>query len=181
MPQPYRPPPALPPFPTTDAFGLPMLSLLAEASETPEERTKRVVLVRRVAFRFYRTVVEHLGEEGRELFRGFAARRRGRERGPTDTERDGELLARVDACLKEATSEAERDALPRLLSEALHKESGGCFGNSPSAIEKHIRGLLKLDRRGGLKAAQKAIEASRRRPLSDPWPEPGPNRVPDTK
>jgi hypothetical protein len=148
-----------------------MLSLLAEASETPEERTKRVVLVRRVAFRFYRTVVEHLGEEGaRELFRGFAARRRGRERGPTDTRRDGELLARVDACLKEATSEAERDALPRLLSEALHKESGDYFGNSPSAIEKHIRGLLKLDRRGGLKAAQKAIEASRRRPLSDPWP-----------
>ena len=164
------------PLPTADEFGLPLLSLLAEACETSEERTKRVRLVRRAAFRFYRRIVEHLGEEtAARLFEYFSKRGKGRPSGSANPARDGELWTTYQARLK-MTREVDQAALPRILAASLHEERGRYFGNSAAAIEKRLRRLMNQqeDRRGRLKAGKEALEAARRRPLTEGWQEPSP-------
>jgi hypothetical protein len=160
------------PFSATDEFGLPVLSLLGEVRETPEKRTKRVRFVRRAAFRFYRRIVEHLGEDAAaKLFECFSKGVKGRPSGSADPVRDGELWTAYQAFLK-LTREEDQAALPRLLAQSLYEERGRYFGNSAAAIEKRLRRLMKQqqDRRGRIKAAKKGLEAARRRPLTEPWP-----------
>jgi hypothetical protein len=173
--KPKRPPfpgPPFQPFPANDEFGLPALSLLGEAYETPETRTKRVRFVRRAAFRFYRRIVDNLGEDAAaRLFKCFSKGVKGRPSGSADPTRDGELWAAYQAFLK-LTREEDQGALPRLLADSLYEERGRYFGNSAAAIEKRLRRLIKQqqDRRGRIKAAKKGVEAARRRPLTEPWP-----------
>lgn len=181
--------PPFEPFPATDEFGLPVLSLLSEARETPENRTKRVRSVRRAAFRFYRRIVENLGEDAAaKLFECFSKGVKGRPSGSADPVRDGELWTAYQAFLK-LTRDDDKAALPRLLAQSLYKERGGYFGNSAAAIEKRLRRLItqQQDQGGRLKAAKKSLEAARRRPLTEPWPGTKPVAVkvastePDTK
>ena len=160
-----------PPFRGYDEFGLPVLSLLTEIWETPDERAKRVRLVRRAAFRFYRRLVEHLGEEeGVKLVASFGRRWEGRQRGSTNLARDGELLARYRACLGKAASKAERATLPRKVAEEMYHAHGARFGSSADAIEKRLRRLLSQGPRERAINAKHALEAARRRPLTEPWP-----------
>jgi hypothetical protein len=160
-----------PPLNDRDEFGLPMLSLLTEVSETPEERAKRVKFVRRAAFHFYRRIVEHLGEEKcAKLFANFGRRREGRQRGSTNPERDGELLARHAHLVQQATSAAGRAAAPRKAAEAVYRDRGARFGNSADALEKRLRRLLSQGPGERATDAKRALEAARRRPLTEPWP-----------
>jgi hypothetical protein len=145
---------------------------LAEAAETPGERTKRIARVQRVALRFYRTVVEHLGEEeARSLFETFLKRTRGQPSGSRNPIRDGELYEEYLANLGKVTSDPEREALPRVLAEEMSRTRGSYFGNSAVAIEKKLRRILKKqqDPRWRLKAAKDQLEVLRRRPLGEPW------------
>ena len=134
-------PQSVPPLPKTDEFGLRIVSLLGQTLEAPEEKAMRIRRVRRFAFRAYRAVAFHLGdEEARKMFDGFLskARRMGRPGGSSDPSRDEVMLEVYDALAAGAT-EAEREALPRTLGELLEPE----FGNSAEAREKHIRRLLR--------------------------------------
>jgi hypothetical protein len=98
-----------PNFPKTDEFGLRWVSVLAEAAEPADEQEQRLRLVRRFAFRAYRAVCRHLGEEeARRLFAGFISPspRERRPRGPHDARRDRELLAEYDRLAAIATTPA---------------------------------------------------------------------------
>jgi len=168
-----RPPwqPLCPPPPSNDCGESPVLSALGEALESPEARAKRVRLAKREAFRSYRFVAEHLGEEeAAKLFANFGRRREGRQRGSTNPERDGELLARHAHLVEQATSEAERAAAPRKAAEAVYRDHGARFGNSADALEKRLRRLLGQGPRERATDAKRALEAARRRPLTEPWP-----------
>jgi hypothetical protein len=163
------PPPS---FRDHDEFGLPVLSLLGEACETPEERTKRVRRVRRATFHFYRRIVEHLGEEeAAKLMASFGRRREGREPGSTNPRRDRELLAYYWASFEKAGSEAERAALPRKVAEEVFQAHGVRLGNSADAIEKRLRRLLSKGSRERAIDAKRVLEVARRRPLTEPWPD----------
>jgi hypothetical protein len=142
-----------PNFPKTDEFGLPSYSLLLERAD---EQERRLRLVRRFAFRAYRVVCGHLGEEeARKLFGGFISepRRMGRPRGPSSPTRARELLARYDQLAAVATSPAERAKLPRKVAESF--ATGRT--DTAEADEKHLRRLIRQqDRKTALFVASQA-------------------------
>jgi len=151
-------PQSVPPLPKTDEFGLQIVSLLGQALEAPEEKAMRSRRVRRSAFRAYRAVALHLGdEEAKKIFEGFIskARRMGRPGGSSDPSRDEVMLEVYDALATGAT-EAQREALPRTLGELLEPE----FGNSDEARVKHIRRLLRWRER------RRALDVARYRRLT---------------
>jgi hypothetical protein len=146
-------PVSVPPPTTSSEFGLPSLSLLGEVLETAEARGERHTRVRRAAFRFYRRIVDILGEaEAKRLFWGFVTepRRRGRKRRPVDPARDEEFLWRFFECQRHLSPD-EMPKLPRALAAAL----GPRFGASPEAREKKLRRLLKAwERKQALQKAR---------------------------
>jgi hypothetical protein len=150
-------PPLIPlPPRATDRFDLPRTSLLSEACESAEERKARLRTVRRQAFMFYKTVCDQLGQdETKKLFDGFWKRRPGRQRGPTNPDRDRALLEEYDDRHALTTSDAERERLPREIGHLANDRFPGVFGNSASAIEKHLRRLTtSRERRQSLIAAR---------------------------
>jgi hypothetical protein len=168
MRRPMRLPPmiSLPPR-ATDEFGLPRTSFLSEACEPAEEREDRLRAVRRQAFKFYRAVCGHLGEEeAKKLFGGFWKRREGRRRGSTNPEKDRALLEEYDDRLAKTRCDAERERLFREIGELARDRFPGVFGNSAPAIEQHLRRLVASRKRAlALIAAQ-----SRRWSQSQPQP-----------
>jgi hypothetical protein len=140
----------------TDRFDLPRTSFLSEASESDAEREARLRAVHRQAFKFYRAVCDQLGEdETKKLFEEFWKRREGRQRGSTKPERDRALLEEYDDRYVMTTSDAERESLRRKIAESAHDRFPGVFGNSPSAIDKHLQRLIdSRERRQALIAAQ---------------------------
>lgn len=152
--------------------GCPCCRCWRKRARRPRNGRKRVRFVRRAAFRFYRRIVENLGEDAAaKLFECVSKGVKGRPSGSADPVRDGELWTAYQASLK-LTREEDQAALARLLAESLYEERGRYFGNSAAAIEKRLRRLIKQqqDRRGRIKAAKKSLEAARRRPLTKPWP-----------
>jgi hypothetical protein len=103
-------PQSVPPLPKTDEFGLRIVSLLGQTLEAPEEKAMRIRRVRRFAFRAYRAVAFHLGdEEARKIFDGFIskARRMGRPGGSSDPSRDEVMLHTRKAFTKLTTKETD--------------------------------------------------------------------------
>ena len=102
---------------------------------------QRLRLVRRFAFRAYRAVCRHLGEEeARKLFDGFISPspREERPRGPHDARRDRELLAEYGRLAAKATTPAERAKLPRRVAESRVRG----LEDTAEADQKHLRRLL---------------------------------------
>jgi hypothetical protein len=131
-----------PNFAKTDEFGLRLVSVLGEANEPAGERKKRLKTVRRFAFRAYRAVCRHLGEEeAKRLFAGFLSPspRQGRPRGPHDARRDRERLAEHERLAAKATTSAERAKLPRRVAESRVRG----LEDTAEADEKHLRRLLQ--------------------------------------
>ena len=99
-----------------------MRSLLAQVIFEPaDEREQRLRLVRRFAFRAYRAVCRHLGEEqARKLFAGFISPplRDKRPRGPHDARRARELAEEHGRLAAKATTSAERAKLPRRVAKS---------------------------------------------------------------
>jgi hypothetical protein len=106
-----------------------------------------------------------------ELFEVFSKRGRGRPAGSRNPTRDAELYEEYRVRLMTVNSDAEREALPRVLANELHQTRRGYFGNSAAAIEKKLRRILEdqRDPRARLAAAKDQLEAARRRPLAEPW------------
>jgi hypothetical protein len=136
-----------PPVPKTDEFGLPLRSHMGQVMFEPaDEREKRLRIVRRFAFRAYRAVCRHLGEEqARKLFAGYISPspREERARGPHDPRRAGELLAEYGRLAAKATTPAERAKLPGRVAESRVRG----FENAAEADEKHLRRLLQRQER----------------------------------
>jgi hypothetical protein len=136
-----------PPVPKTDEFGLPLRSLLAQVIFEPaDEREQRLRLVRRFAFRAYRAVCRHLGEEqARKLFAGFISPplRDKRPRGPHDARRARELAEEHGRLAAKATTSAERAKLPRRVAKSRVRG----FENTAEADEKLLRRLLRQQER----------------------------------
>lgn len=136
-----------PPVPKTDEFGLPLRSHMGQVIFEPaDEREQKLRLVRRFAFRAYRAVCRHLGEEqARKLFAGFISPspREERPRGPHDARRDRALLAEHGRLAAKATTLAERAKLPRRVAESRVRG----FENTAEADEKQLRRLLHRQER----------------------------------
>jgi hypothetical protein len=115
-------------------------------------------------------MIEQLGEDGaRRLFEALSKRRRGRPAGSRNPTRDAELYEEYRVRLMRVNSEAEREALPRVLANELYENRRGYFGHSAAAIEKKLRRILEGHSRAPLAAAKDQLEAARRRPLAEPW------------
>jgi hypothetical protein len=125
-------------------FGLPPLPT---EPETAMARLKRQARVHRnaelVLTALFGALRAHLGEEeARRLFE--PPPRNGR--GVSDAERDRELLDRYDVL----------GVTPSALAEICYAEDPRRFGNSPEAIEKHIRRLV--DKREKREAEKREFE-----------------------
>jgi hypothetical protein len=154
------------PVPKTDEFGLPLRSHTGQVTfESAAEREQRLRLVRRFAFRAYRAVCRHLGEEqARKLFAGLISPspRDERPRGPHDARRGRELLEEYSRLAATATTPAEHAKLPRRVAESRVRG----FENTAEADEKLLRRLLhRLERETALLQARS--DRLRRRMMGD--------------
>ncbi|MDQ2082448.1 hypothetical protein RA307_19855 [Xanthobacteraceae bacterium Astr-EGSB] len=122
--------------PSRDIFGLPYLTLLAQAGESEKERRQRVAKVEKGVAAAFKAAVSHLGEENaRELF-ARVTRRPKRGRGKA-------LAADRDYCLLAAYDEAvQRGETVASLARRL-RASGIELGNTVAAIAAQIRKLVK--------------------------------------
>jgi hypothetical protein len=125
-----------------DRFGLP---IPPSGPETAEARRWRKAIARRqaelVMAELFIKLKANLGEaEAREFFDRFSTPQRPGHRGPSDHKLNDRLLDLYDLLLEKTD---DRPSLPRLIGQQLHCTSPGQFGNSPDAIEKRIRRLVK--------------------------------------
>jgi hypothetical protein len=125
-------------------FGLPPLPT---EPETATAQLKRQARVRRnaelVLTALFGALRAHLGEEGARRLFELPPRN---ARGVSDPERDRELLDRYDN-LGEA---------PSVVATRCYAEDPRRFGNSPEAIEKHIRRMV--DKREQREAEKREFE-----------------------
>jgi hypothetical protein len=145
-----------------DRFGLP---IPPSGPETANARRWRKAIARReaemVLAELFSKLKRNLGEaEAREFFDRYSTPRRPGRRGPSDYKLDARLLDLYDV-LAETTD--DKASIPRLIGQQLHHTSPRQFGNSPDAIEKRIRRLLKArEKKAAAEAAtRKKIEQLR--------------------
>jgi hypothetical protein len=122
--------------PYTDIFGLPHLSLLAQAFESEDDRRKRVTKIEEGVATAFRAAVSHLGEEQARLL--FSKVMRRPKRGPGKAlaaDRDHRLLIAHDEAIQTGESIAALSVRLRL--------AGTELGNTPAAIATHIRKLVR--------------------------------------
>jgi hypothetical protein len=137
-----------------DIFGLHYVTIAGAACEGDVERAKRFAKVEAGITGAFKAAVHHVGDErARQLFRKALRRPK---RGPgraLAADRDRRLLAAYDAAVKDGETIAS-------IGRRLHTRHGIELGNTPAAIEAHIRRLVKV-RKQSERAA--AFEARRRR------------------
>ena len=155
------------PVPKTDEFGLPLRSHIGQVFFEPaDEREQRLRLVRRFAFRAYRAVCRHLGEEqARKLFAGYIlpSPREERPRGPHDPRRAGEL-----ALVNMAGSQRKRRRRLRGRSQAKEWRSHASGGlRTPQRLTRNICGDFCIDKSARQPYSWFAVIVSCRRMMGD--------------
>jgi hypothetical protein len=119
-----------------DIFGLHSLTLIGEACLSDAERAQRHAKVEAGIAAAFKAAVVHVGDaRARELFRQVMRRPKrgaGKAHAP---DRDSRLLKAYDEAVRNKES-------VRALAKRLHAGRTG-LGNTPGAIETHIRKLVK--------------------------------------
>jgi hypothetical protein len=144
--------------PEFEGFKVPHPPTLLEAyDETPGEKESRENYVRREAYRFWRTVSQHLGDDAaKALFKRFITepRRRGGKDGSIDPSRDQQFLAKYDELEKKLAPEADAATRLRIVAESIEEPM--------TTVDSRIKHLRRLLRRREMK---RALEKARLRRL----------------
>jgi hypothetical protein len=117
-------------------------------TETDEESRAREELARqrgeKVLKHIFANLSFNLGPvEAKRFFDDASKLLPHRPRGSENAQRNAKLLATYNLAAQSAANFA---TLPRAIAKSLHQTAPTVFGNSPSAIEKQIRRLLKQRR-----------------------------------
>jgi hypothetical protein len=140
-----------------DLFGLGTPGSLVE---TEERKRRRIVVLKLLAADLFEVAVAHLGQsQAKKLFAAVTKRARGRPKGPSAPNRDRLLLKEYDA---ETARHPQQKVKLRALAGRLYERHKAKLGNSPAAIEKHLRKLVD---------SRKLHDAALERILRQYWPE----------